>query len=376
MSNPFDNIKARLDKNTSTGSTSGVGSNSGFNARLSKVTQQYNEQTSIFTSVYGDVKASAEAEVKAVNDRLKKQQRTQAIIGAISAAATLAPQALSLISSIKSCKSASSDSKLTPQQKQTQIQEYTQKITDAEKQVSAYTTDISKLEGEIATARTTKEEQGKVSIAKQKEIDDAKGAKYKLTESMKNETDETLVSLNNDIKTQNTNKTQGQADLSKAQAMPDMVQQKKVVNGQVQIVQVKNTAKEKAVEAAKKKISDAENAIKRLEQQKTDRKAEIQKDIDAKETERKAAVDAKRQADEAVAQADKDIADKDKSMKDKIAAKTKLENEVTQLKTALEELKKSAGTTQTSTTQTQTAQVTQQRQQTAQAEDPAKKKQS
>ena len=257
-----------------------------------------------------------------------------------------------------------------------QIQEYTQKITDAEKQVSAYTTDISKLEGEIATARTTKEEQGKVSIAKQKEIDDAKGAKYKLTESMKNETDETLVSLNNDIKTQNTNKTQGQADLSKAQAMPDKVQQKKVVNGQVQIVQVKNTAKEKAVEAAKKKISDAEKAIKRLEKQKANRKAEIQKDIDAKETERKAAVEAKRKADEAVAQADKDIADKDKEMKDKIAAKTKLEKEVTQLKTALEELKKSAGTTQTSTTQTQTAQVTQQRQQTAQAEDPTKKKQS
>ena len=53
MSNPFDKIKARLDNNTSTGSTSGVGSNAGFNARLSKVTQQYKEQTSIFTSVYG-----------------------------------------------------------------------------------------------------------------------------------------------------------------------------------------------------------------------------------------------------------------------------------------------------------------------------------
>ena len=376
MSNPFDNIKARLDKNTSTGSTSGVGSNAGFNARLSKVTHQYNEQTSIFTSVYGDVKASAEAEVKAVNDRLKKQQRTQAIIGAISAAAVFAPKALSLISSIKACKSATSDTKLTPQQKQTQIQEYTQKITDAEKQVSTYTTDISKLEGEITTERTTKEEQGKVSIAKQKEIDDAKEAKDKLTESMNNEPDETLASLKNDIKTQNRNKTQGQADLSKAQAMTDKVQQKKVVNGQVQIVQVKNTAKEKAVEAAMKKISDAEKAIKRLEEQKANRKAEIQKNIDAKETERKAAVDAKRKADEAVAQADKDIADKDKEMKDKIAAKTKLENEVTQLKTALEELKKSAGTTQTSTTQTQTAQVTEQRQHTAQAEDPTKKKQS
>lgn len=374
MSNPFDKIKARLDNNTSTGSTSGVGSNSGFNARLSRVTQQYNEQTSIFTSVYGDVKASAEAEVKAVNDRLKKQQRTQAIIGAISAAATLAPQAMNLLASIKSCKSASTDTKLTPQQKQTQIQEYTQKIADAEKQVSTYVTDIQKLEGEITTAKTTKEEQGKVSIAKQKEIDDAKYAKDKLTESMNSETDEKLASLNKDIETQNANKKQGQTDLTKAQAMPDMVQQKKVVNGQVQVVQVKNTAKDKAITDAKKKIALAEEAIKRLEQQKTDRKAEIQKEIDAKEAERKEAVEAKRQADEAVAQADKDIADKDKSMKDKIAAKTKLENEVTQLKTALEELKKSAGTTQTSTTQT--AQTAQQRQQTAQAEDPAKKKQS
>ena len=193
---------------------------------------------------------------------------------------------------------------------------------------------------------------------------------------MNDETDEKLASLNKDIATQNTNKTQGQADLSKAQAMPDMVQQKKVVNGQVQVVQVKNTAKERAVAAAKKKISDAEDAIKKLDEQKTARKAEIQKEIDAKEAERKEAVEAKRQADEAVAQADKDIADKDKDMKDKVAAKTKLENEVTQLKTALEELKKSAGTTQTSTTQTQTAQVTQQRQQTAQADDPTRRQQA
>ncbi len=379
MMDLLKNVKAKVAQNNAAMGTSSSDSlNNGFSQRIDHVADNVNKSASIFTSVYGDAKASAEAEVKEINNRLKKQQRTQAIIGALTTAASLAPQAMSLLASIKACKSASTDTKTTPQQKQSQIQEFTQKIADAEKQVETYTSEIATLNSDIENANNTITEQTEVSKTKQKEIDDAKDAVDALTKSKDDETDETLVSLNNDIKRQNTNKADGENDLAKANAMPDTIQQKKVVNGQVQYVTVKNTNKAKAKEAAEKKIKAAEEEIKKLEKQKTERKAELDKQIAAKEEERKAAVNAKREADEAVANAQAEVESKKDSVDEKTKAKDRLEKtEIPQLKSALEDLKKAAGAT-TSTTQTQTTQVRQQTQQTQQVaqEDPTKKKQS
>lgn len=394
----FKDVKAKVAQNNETMGTSSTNSlNNGFSQRIAHVADNVNASASLFTTVYGDVKASAEAEVAEINARLKKQQKTQAIFGVLTTAASLAPQAMSLLSSIKACKSASTDTKTTPQQKQNQVQEYTQKLAEAEKQVETYETEIATLNSDIEKANKTITEQGEVSKTKQKEIDDAtdaitkqkevsetkqkeietaKAEKDALTKSKDDETDATLVSLNSEIEKQKANKANGESDLAKANAMPDTIKQQKVVNGQVQYVDVENTAKKQAKAAAEKKIKEAEEEIKKLETQKTERKAEIDKQIaakqeeieaaeqakkeadeaiSAKEEEKKAAVNAKREADEAVASAEEEIKEKKASADEKTKAKDRLEKtEIPQLKAALEELKKAAGVSTT-----QSKQVTQ-----------------
>ena len=129
--NPFDKIKSRLD-NPSSANAGGISSSgSAYRTRLSNITKQYDEATSIFNNSYSNLKASDEAEVKAVNDRLKKQQRTQAILGTLTSLATLAPKAMSFVNSIKACKAASSNSKTTPREKQNQLQQFTQQLNEA-----------------------------------------------------------------------------------------------------------------------------------------------------------------------------------------------------------------------------------------------------
>lgn len=380
MSNPFDKIKARLDNNTSTGSTSGVGSNSGYNQRLSQITKKYDDMSSIFTSVYGDAKASAEAEVKAVNDKLKKQQRTQAILGTLTALASFAPQAMSFLSSIKACKAAAVDTKATPQQKQTQLQQYTQELQDAEAKVKTAEADIKKLDDEIKQAEEMKKDPAKYANEKQKTVD-TKRDELKALQGLNDDTDETLKTIATDLKTQNETKTTGEkelttakADLAKAEALPEKVQKQTGTDatGKPVYTQVENTARktaietaQKKVEAAEKKVKDAEEAIKNLETKKSERKAEIEKQIAAKKEELDNAIKENEQVQSDIKNADETITAKTKEKNEKIAEKTKLESEVVQFRTAVEDLKKSIDSTKT-----QTAEQKQQK------EDPTKKKQA
>lgn len=314
MSNPFESLKS----SSSTPSRAGLNTESAYKKRLQNIKSDYDKATSIFNSSYSNLKASAEAEVKAANDRVNKQQKTQLIIGALTTAATLVPQALSLISSIKACKSAGANNNLTAEQRQAKAKEFDGQVDKAKAQINTYETEISKLYDDIDTASKTEKEQTDVSKAKQKEIDGYVDKKTELTNSRKKE---------------EANQTAGEAEKAAAEKMPEKVQKGVDENGKP--IMVENEARKKALAAAEEKIKAAKEKI-----------AEYDKQIEEQEAKRKEAVEAKNKADEAVATAKETKEAKTKEVNEKIAARDKLKSEVKQLESAVTDLKGNDNTKQ------------------------------
>lgn len=384
--NPFDKIKSRLD-NPSSANAGGISSSgSAYRTRLSNITKQYDEATSIFNNSYSNLKASAEAEVKAVNDRLKKQQRTQAILGTLTSLATLAPKAMSFVNSIKACKAASSNSKTTPREKQNQLQQFTQQLNEAKSKLSSSEAEVKKLDSEIADLKAIVND-SKAAVEAQKKVYTKTDELNKL-EGLDDSTDETLKGLTQNIETQNGIKTEGEneknsaneelfaanAELKQAEAMPMTVKKQTGTDpttGAPIYTEVENTARKEAikaaqdkiaaakekVKAAEDKINKAETEIKQLEKQKTKRKNEIATQIEAKKQELNAA----KEENAKVASAATTLKEKETERKNKDAERARLSGEVTQFETAIAELKKAANAPST---------------QQNENEDPKKKKQA
>lgn len=328
MSNPFESLKS----SSSTPSRTGLNTESAFKKRLQNIKGDYDKATSIFNSSYSNLKASAEAEVKAANDRVNKQQKTQLIIGALTTAATLVPQALSLISSIKACKSAGANNNLTTEQRQAKAKEFDGQVDKAKAQINTYETEISKLYDDIDTASKTEKEQTDVSKAKQKEIDGYVDKKTELTNSRKKEEANQTAG--------EAEKKAGVSEKEVAEKMPEKVQQGVDENGKP--IMVENEARKKALAAAEEKIKAAEEKIKAAKE----KIAEYDKQIEEQEAKRKEAVEAKNKADEAVATAKETKEAKTKEVNEKIAARDKLKSEVKQLESAVTDLKGNDNTKQ------------------------------
>ena len=383
--NPFDKIKSRLD-NPSSANAGGISSSgSAYRTRLSNITKQYDEATSIFNNSYSNLKASAEAEVKAVNDRLKKQQRTQAILGTLTSLATLAPKAMSFVNSIKACKAASSNSKTTPREKQNQLQQFTQQLNEAKSKLSSSEAEVKKLDSEIADLKAIVND-SKAAVEAQKKVYTKTDELNKL-EGLDDSTDETLKGLTQNIETQNGIKAEGENEkkaaneelfaanyeLEQAEAMPMTVKKQTGTDPTTgaPIYTKDDTARKEAIKAAqdkidkaKKKVKDAEDKInkaeteiKQLEAQKTKRKNEIATQIEAKKQELNAA----KEENEKVASAATTLEEKETERKNKDAERARLSGEVTQFETAIAELKKAANAPST---------------QQNENEDPKKKKQA
>lgn len=367
--NPFDKIKSRLD-NPSSANAGGISSSgSAYRTRLSNITKQYDEATSIFNNSYSNLKASAEAEVKAVNDRLKKQQRTQAILGTLTSLATLAPKAMSFVNSIKACKAASTNSKTTPREKQNQLQQFTQQLNEAKSKLSSSEAEVKKLDSEIADLKAIVND-SKAAAEAQKKVD-TKTDELKKLEGLDDSTDETLKGLTQNIETQNGIKTEGEneknsaneelfaanAELKQAEAMPITEVENTARKEAIKAAQDKIAAAKEKVKAAEDKIDKAETEIKQLEAQKTERKNEIATQIEAKKQELNAA----KEENAKVASAATTLEEKETERKNKDAERARLSGEVTQFETAIAELKKAANAPST---------------QQNENEDPKKKKQA
>ena len=368
--NPFDKIKSRLD-NPSSANAGGISSSgSAYRTRLSNITKQYDEATSIFNNSYSNLKASAEAEVKAVNDRLKKQQRTQAILGTLTSLATLAPKAMSFVNSIKACKAASTNSKTTPREKQNQLQQFTQQLNEAKSKLSSSEAEVKKLDSEIADLKAIVND-SKAAAEAQKKVY-TKTDELKKLEGLDDSTDETLKGLTQNIETQNGIKTEGEneknsaneelfaanAELKQAEAMPMNTEVENTARKEaIKAAQDKIAAAKEKVKAAEDKIVKAETEIKQLEAQKTERKNEIATQIEAKKQELNAA----KEENEKVASAATTLEEKETERKNKDAERARLSGEVTQFEKAIAELKKAANAPST---------------QQSENEDPTKKKQS
>ena len=197
---------------------------------------------------------------------------------------------MSLISSIKSCKSASSNSKTTPQEKQNQLQQFTQQLNEAKSKLSSSEAEVKKLDSEIADLKAIVNDSKAVAEAQKKVY--TKTDELEKLEGLNDNTDETLKGLTQNIETQNGIKAEGEnemksaneelfvanSELKTAETMPMTVKKQTGIDpttGAPIYTEVENTARKEAIKAAQDKIAAAKEKVKAAEDKIKAAEAEI-----------------------------------------------------------------------------------------------------
>ena len=253
MGNPFDKIKAETAQIRGTGynnQSSGQISVENFKNQYASIYDEYYSTAGEIKQASVDAKAEMEKEVQETQDRLAKQQRTQAWISLGSTLLSTIPTMLNTIAAAKAMKTGSA---ATAGAGQTKLSQLETALTQAK-------SDYAAMNKSIADATNAKNGVEQTRIAKKAEettqqgvVDTASGNAQKVRQSVNDRSHAKISAADGQLRTAETN-------LSNANALPDTIPDPN--NPQNQIPNQEKTTK---VQQAKEEVRLAEEAVKKAE---------------------------------------------------------------------------------------------------------------